>query len=98
MIPWMNLLISHFSQFQRKELSSERDCTCRESSSGCFQPIRTLSTSDSAIGISPGKRINLRSECMQQLDKWHRLLEKGTITELEYKETQEHILKEMKRL
>ena len=87
-----------FHSSKRKNISSEKDRTCRESSSGCSQPIRTPSTSDSAIGISPGKRINLRSECVQQLDKWHQLLEKGAITELEYKETQEPILKEMKRL
>ena len=95
----MNLLISHFfHSSKRKNISSEKDRTCCESSSGCSQPIRMPFTSDSAIGISPGKRINLRSECMQQLDKWHQLLEKGAITELEYKETQELILKEMKRL
>ena len=30
---------------------------------------------------SPGKRIHYRSECMDQLDKWHSLLQRGVITQ-----------------
>ena len=30
-------------------------------------------------GVSPGKRITLRSECIDQLDKWHSLKERGVI-------------------
>ena len=36
--------------------------------------------------MSPGKRINLRSECMDQLNKWHGLLEKGAISQTQYDE------------
>jgi hypothetical protein len=36
--------------------------------------------------ISPGKRINLRSKCMDQIEKWHELFTKGIISEEQYKE------------
>ena len=29
---------------------------------------------------SPGKRLQMRSECIEQLDKWYQLMEKGAIT------------------
>ena len=29
-----------------------------------------------AVGVSPGKRVSLRTECISQLDKWHSLLQK----------------------
>ena len=37
-----------------------------------------------APGVSPGKRITLRSECIDQLDKWHSLKESGVISKEEY--------------
>ena len=37
-----------------------------------------------APGISPGKRITLYSECIDQLDKWYKLKERGVITKEEY--------------
>ena len=49
-------------------------------------------------GVSPGKRIGLRTECLSQLDKWHQLFERGAISESVYKEMQETILEEMKTL
>ena len=42
--------------------------------------------------LSPGKRINLRSECMNQLSVWHNLLEKGAISQAQYDEFQKKIL------
>ena len=47
-------------------------------------------------GISPGKRLNMRSECISQLDKWHSLMERGAITLEQYKEFQDAILGDMK--
>ena len=35
-----------------------------------------IHTSSSSVAVSPGKRVSLRSECINQLDKWHSLLEK----------------------
>ena len=34
--------------------------------------------------VSPSKRINLRGQCVDQLLKWHELLEKGAITQEQY--------------
>ena len=47
---------------------------------------------------SPGKRIKYRSECMDQLDKWHSLLSRGVSTQEQYDEFQESILSDIKRL
>ena len=48
-------------------------------------------------GISPGKRLNMRTECINQLDKWHSLMERGAITVEQYKEFQDSILGDMKK-
>ena len=51
------------------------------------------STSTTSVAtLSPGKRINLRSECMDQLSKRHTLLEKGAITQAQYAVHQKTIL------
>ena len=50
-----------------------------------------------SLCVSPGKRIGLRTECMEQLDKWYALLEKGVITTEQYEEHQQKILKDMKQ-
>ena len=42
--------------------------------------------------LSPGKRIQYRSECINQLDKWHSLMERGAITSEQYKDLQDSIL------
>ena len=47
---------------------------------------------------SPSKRIHYRSECMDQLDKWHSLLQRGVITQDQYTEMQESILSDIKKL
>ena len=47
-------------------------------------------------GISPSKRISLRSECMTQLDKWHQLMERNIISRDEYEELQSKILGDIK--
>ena len=52
----------------------------------CGSKLRNVSPQNSEIastsvnyGISPGKRIGLRTECLSQLDKWHQLFERGAI-------------------
>ena len=55
----------------------------------------SIPTSSSSVAVSPGKRVSLRSECINQLDKWHSLLEKGIITQEQYEEMQKAILKDM---
>ena len=48
-------------------------------------------------GISPSKRLNMRSELIAQLDKWHALMERGAISMDQYTELQATILKDIKR-
>ena len=47
--------------------------------------------------VSPGKRISLRSECINQLDKWHQLKERGVISNEEYEELHKTILVDVKK-
>lgn len=49
------------------------------------------------VGVSPGKRISLRSECINQLDKWHQLKERGVISSDQYEELQKTILTDIKK-
>ena len=60
--------------------------------------FRKRGVSTAASGISPAKKINVRSEYIQQLSQWHQLMEKGAITMDEYKEMQETILQDIKKL
>ena len=61
------------------------------------KPFFGKKKSGDSIGISPGKRINLRSECINKLDKWHQLKERGVISDDQYDEFQKNILLDMKR-
>ena len=49
------------------------------------------------VSVSPGKRIPLRSECINQLDKWNQLKERGVISSDQYQELQEKILQDIKK-
>ena len=62
------------------------------------KPFFGKSRKPSSECLSPGKRINMRSECIDQLEKWHRLMECGAISNEEYKELQETILKDIKNM
>ena len=53
---------------------------------------RSKKISDPSSSMSPGKRINLRSECIDQLNKWHGLLEKGAISQTQYDEFKKKII------
>ena len=55
----------------------------------------SASSPSSSVAVSPGKRVSLRSECINQLDKWHSLLEKGIISREEYDQMQKTILNDM---
>ena len=45
--------------------------------------------------ISPCKHVKLRSECIDQLNKWRSLLEKGGISKVQYDKLQETVLADM---
>lgn len=42
-----------------------------------FKKSRVNADDGKIDGLSPGKRIRCRSECINQLDKWHSLMERG---------------------
>ena len=47
--------------------------------------------------VSPGKRIHLWSECIDQLTKWHKLMDDGVITLEEYQDMHKTILGDIKK-
>lgn len=55
----------------------------------------STSSCKSSVGVSPGKRVTLRSECISQLDKWHDLYEKQCITQKQYDQLRDSILKDV---
>ncbi len=57
---------------------------------------QAASKSSPSIITSPSKRVGLRSQCIEQLVKWHSLLEKGAISQLQYDEMQKAIMEEIK--
>ena len=59
---------------------------------------KTGASASSMPGASPGKRLNMRSECIDQLEKWHRLMTNGAITLEQYKEIQDNILSDIKKV
>ena len=42
--------------------------------------------------LSPGKHVHLRSECIDQLNRWHSLKESGGISSEEYEEFRKNII------
>ena len=48
--------------------------------------------------LSPGKRIQYRSQCMEQLSKWHSLLESGVVSQQQYSILQASILDDITKL
>ena len=56
----------------------------------------TINTSVSAE-ISPGEKVGLRPECIDQLDKWHDLKVCGVISNEECQEMKDPILNDMKQ-
>ena len=51
------------------------------------------------VVFSPGKRVTVRGQCVDQLTKWHDLLEKGAImNSIHYTELKFTILEDVKKL
>ena len=57
----------------------------------------SASQSTSSVGVSPGRRVGLRTECIDQLKKWHTLLLDGAITKAQYDDFQAKILSDMEK-
>ena len=47
--------------------------------------------------LSPAKRVTLRTQCIEQLERWHNLMKSGGITKEQYDELQASILSEVKK-
>jgi len=47
--------------------------------------------------MSPAKRVSLRTECIEQLQKWHKLMESGAITKSQYDELQCKLFYDIKK-
>ena len=56
-----------------------------------------IKQSMSLIGISPGKCINLRTECIEQLHKVADLLEKGSISQEQHDQLHGAIMKDIEK-
>ena len=50
----------------------------------------------SPTGLSPSKQVHLRTELIEQLSKWHALLESGAITQEQYQDMKDTIISDMK--
>lgn len=62
-----------------------------------FKAAQKDASSKASDTMSPGKRIQYRSQCIDQLDKWHDLKKRGVITESQYAEMQDAILSDIKK-
>ena len=49
-------------------------------------------------GMSPGRKVNIWSELINQLDKWHKLLDSSMSTQNEYDKLKGKILSDIKEL
>ena len=56
-----------------------------------------VNTPTPPAGISPGK-VNMRTELINQLQKWYQLLESGAISQAQYAELKDTILLDIKEL
>ena len=64
-----------------------------------FKSVAKVSSDDvSAKSVmSPTKRVSLRTQCIEQLDKWHRLMESGAISQQQYDELQSKLFDDLKK-
>ena len=55
------------------------------------------SGSSLSVTVSPGKKVQLQGQLVDQLQKWHDLLEKGGINQTQYEEIQSNIMTDIKK-
>ena len=59
------------------------------------KPEEPSNSAGETSAVSPSKRIALRMKCIEQLEKWHSLLEKTVITQEQYAKLQQSILNDI---
>ena len=79
---------------KRKEKRSDAQRSGSSSDSGSTATISSMSTSTN----SPSKRVGLRTQYIDQLSKWHSLLNTGAIDQAQYDELKEAILGDIKKM
>lgn len=58
-------------------------------------PTTPSKTAANIVGVSPGRKIHMRTECIEQLQKIGYLLEKGNISQEQYEKLQETIMSDI---
>ena len=53
--------------------------------------VPKMPSGDDSTGVSPGEKLSMRRECIDQLHKWHDLYEKRAISKEQYEEFQSSI-------
>ena len=66
--------------FKRKDKTSDSHQTKDDARTNDSEPPDTAKSADSTQSMSPAKRVTLRTQCIEQLERWHQLMEKGGIT------------------
>ena len=99
-IAWANLI--EMGRHESLEEPPEKRFFHKRSSSAIGEVKGTPKKSryeqlSSESGLSPGKKIQLRSELINQMSKWHDLLQAGAISQSEYDELQKTILMDIKK-
>ena len=61
-----------------------------------FRGGKSTSTPEptAVVGVSPGKKVNIQ----RQLQKWYQLLDTGAITQVQYDQLKETVMKDIKEL
>ena len=64
-----------------------------------FKSVTKVSSDDASAKsvMSPAKRVSLRTQCIEQLEKWHRLMESGAISKQQYDELQSKFFDDIKK-
>ena len=57
----------------------------------------SASASNGPVVLSPTKQLALRSQCIEQLEKWHGLMESGAISRQQYDELQAKLFSDIKK-
>ena len=73
--------------------------TIKKANSATDSDAMTSATANSAstLSVSPGKRVNLRGQCVQQLLQLHQLLERGGISKQQYDDMQSTIMGDVRK-
>ena len=78
----------HSGRFFKTQKSTKQEATPETSV--------TTECKASIASLSPVERLTLHTQCIEQLERWHGLMEKGAISQEQYTDIQAKVLDEMK--